>query len=76
MPRMFPAFETVDDISQSRRTFGEIGRINLRNIAEAHDLGAGAGAGDERLHLLGREVLRLVDDEELVQKGATAHEIE
>jgi hypothetical protein len=35
----------------------------------------GAGARDQRLHLLGREVLRLVDDDVLVQEGATAHEV-
>src|SRR2546430_8179509 len=52
------------------------GRIDLGDVAEAGELGARAGAGDQRLHLLRREVLRLVQDQEAVEEGAPAHEVE
>ena len=47
----------------------------MRQVAHADDLGAGAGAGDQGLHLLGRQILRLVDHHVLVQEGAPAHEV-
>ena len=49
-------------IGQARAAFGQVGRVDLRQVAQADDLGARAGARDQRLHLLGRQVLRLVDD--------------
>jgi propionyl-CoA synthetase len=76
MAAVRPALEAVDRIGQARRAFGEVGRVDLRQVAQADDLGARAGAGDQRLHLLGREVLRLVDEHELVQEGAPAHEVQ
>lgn len=36
------------------------------------NLGAGAGAGDQGLHLLRGEILRLVDDQEFVEEGTSA----
>src|SRR5258705_13433568 len=74
--RMRPAFHAIDDIRQSRAALREVRRVDLRDIAQADDLGARPGAGDQGLHLLGSQVLRLVDDEILVDEGATAHEIE
>jgi hypothetical protein len=71
-----PALEAVHRIGQARAAFGQVGRVDLRQVAQADDLGARAGAGDQRLHLLGREVLRLVDEHELVQEGAPAHEVQ
>src|SRR3569623_764136 len=71
-----PALEMVHHVGEAGTAFGEVGRVDLGNVAQAHHLGAGAGTGDQRLHLLGREVLRLVDDEELVEEGAAAHEVE
>src|SRR5882762_10217060 len=76
VPRVRPAFHAVHDIGQAGAALGEIGGIDLRDVAQAHDLGAGARAGDKGLHLLGRQVLRLVDDEVLVDEGAPAHEIQ
>ncbi|ENO78878.1 dehydrogenase [Thauera sp. 63] len=73
---MGPALEAVDDEGEARRALREVGRVDLRDVAHADDLGAGAGAGDQGLHLLGRQVLRLVDDQELVQEGAAAHEVQ
>ena len=54
MARMPPAVETVDDISESTTGLGEIGRVNLRDVAEADNLGARTRASDESLHLFGR----------------------
>ena len=71
-----PALEAVDDVGHARAPLGEVGRVDLRDVAEADDLGAGAGARDQRLHLLRRQVLRLVDDQVLVDEGAAAHEVE
>src|SRR5882672_6697379 len=76
VPRMRPAFHAVDDVGQSGAALGEVGGVDLRDVAQAYHLGAGAGAGDQGLHLLGRQVLGLVDDEILVDEGAAAHEIE
>src|SRR5665213_4534589 len=76
MPRMHPSLEAVDDIRETGASFGEVGRVDLRDIAEAHDLGAGTCARDQRLHLLGRQVLRFVDDQELVDERTPAHEVE
>ena len=73
---MRPAAEAVDDVGQARGGLREVGRVDLRDVAEAHDLGARAGARDQRLHLLGREVLRLVEDDVAVEEGAAAHEIQ
>src|SRR6266849_1014323 len=74
--RVRPAFHAVHDIGQSGAALGEVGRVDLRDVAQAHHLGAGAGAGDQGLHLLGGQVLRFVEDEVLVDEGAATHEIE
>jgi hypothetical protein len=55
--------------------FGQVGRVDLRQVAHANDFGARPCAGDQRFHLLGRQVLRLVNDDVLVQEGAPAHEV-
>ena len=73
---MRPALEAVNRIGQPRAALGQIRRIDLRQVAEAHDLRARTGARDQGLHLLGRQVLRLVDDDELVQERAPAHEVQ
>src|SRR6267143_1405121 len=73
---MSPAFHAVDDVGQSGAALGEVGGVDLRDVAQAHHLGSGAGPGDQGLHLLGRQVLRFVDDEILVDEGAATHEIE
>jgi hypothetical protein len=36
-----PALEAVDHIRQAAGTFGEVRRVDLRDVAEAKDLGAG-----------------------------------
>src|SRR5690349_14981587 len=75
MPAVRPALEAIDDIREARTAFRQIRRIDLRDIAKADDLRARTGARDERLHLLRREVLRLVDDQILVDERAAAHEV-
>ena len=47
--------------------------IDLRDVAGDHGLGAEADAREEHLHLLGRGVLRLVEDDERVVERAPAH---
>src|SRR5690606_8269532 len=71
-----PAAKPADHIGEAGGGLGEIGRVDLRDIAQADHLGARAGPRQQCLHLLGREVLRLVDDDEAVHEGATAHEIQ
>ena len=71
-----PALEAVDNVSQTGTAFGQVGRVDLRDIAETNDLGPGAGTRNQGFHLLGRQILSLVDNEEFVQKGATAHEVQ
>src|ERR1051326_3799466 len=51
-----------------------VGQVNLGNVAGDHHLGVEAHAGHEHLHLLGRRVLRLVQDDERIVQGAPAHE--
>ena len=76
MTGVLPALEAVDHVSQAGTALGQVRRIDLSDIPEADDLGAGSGPGDQGLHLLGRQVLRLVDDQEFLQEGAAAHEVE
>ena len=44
---------------------GEVGCVDLPDVAQADNLGVTPGAGDQRFKLFRGEVLRLVDD----QKG-------
>ena len=52
------------------------GHVDLGGVAGDDGLGAEADAGEEHLHLLGRRVLRLVEDDEAVVERAAAHERE
>src|ERR1700694_5836542 len=71
-----PVLHPVDHVGEARAALGQVRRVDLGDVAEAHHLGAGAGAGHQRLHLRRRQVLRLVDDQPLVDEGAAAHEVE
>lgn len=64
---MLPSLKAFYHIGKTRTAFRQVRRIDLRDIAEAHDLGPRASACDERLHLFGREVLCLIDDDKLLQ---------
>ena len=50
-----------------------VGQVDLGHVAGHDDLRAEAEAGEEHLHLLGRGVLRLVEDDERVVERAAAH---
>src|SRR5262249_37200530 len=70
MARVRPALEAIDDVRDARAALGQVWRVDLRDVAEAHDLRTGSRACHHCLHLLGRQVLRLVDDQELVDERA------
>ena len=61
---MCPTLEAVDHVSQTRTTFGQVGGIDLRDVAQTDHLGTGAGAGDQGFHLLRRQILRFIDDQD------------
>src|SRR5260221_2689639 len=50
--RMRPPLHAIHDIGETRAALGEVRRVDLRDIAQADDLGARPGAGDQGLHLL------------------------
>ena len=50
-----------------------VGQVGLREVTRHHHLGAKAQAGEEHFDLLGRGVLRLVEDDEGIIQGASAH---
>ena len=76
MAAVLPLLETIDDVGQAGGRFRQIGRVDLGDVAEADNLAAGAGAGDEGFYLVRAQVLRLVDDEEFLQERAAAHEVQ
>ena len=43
-----------------------VGVVDLIGISGQYDLGVGPTAGDDRLHLMRREVLRFVADQEFI----------
>lgn len=75
MATVTPTLEPIHHVGKTTGTFGQIRRVNLRDIAKANDLGTRAGSGDQRLHLFGRQVLGFVNDQVLVDEGAASHEI-
>ena len=62
--------DVLDDPQAALRAAGQ---VDLGDVAGDHDLGAEAEPGQEHLHLLGRGVLRLVEDDEGVVERAAAH---
>src|SRR5258708_39901752 len=76
MSRERPSVKSVYHIGKPGRGLSQIRRINLRNIAQTHHFCAGAGPGHQRLHLLRRQILSLIDDDKAVQKRTAAHEVQ
>src|SRR5579883_1403392 len=76
VPGMRPPAEPVHRIGEPGGRLREIGGVDLSHVAEARQLGTGSGPGNERLHLLRGEVLRLIQDEETVEERPPAHEVE
>jgi hypothetical protein len=76
MPAVIPALEAINNVSQPRTPLREIRRIDLRDIPQAHHFRARPRPRDQRLHLLRRQILRFIDDQELVDEGPATHEVE
>ena len=69
--------DRAEDVLHLNQPGGLLARqVDLRHVAGDHDLRAEAEPREEHLHLLGRGVLRLVEDDEAVVEGAAAHERE
>ena len=69
--------ETVDPgehLLETEQATAPALHVDLGDIAGDDDLRAEADAGEEHLHLLGRRVLRLVQDDEAAVQRAPAHE--
>src|SRR5712692_9935116 len=64
--------ELVDHVHQAVRGGVHVRVVDLVRVAGEDDLGVVADAGDDGLHLVRREVLRLVDDDVLVGDAAAA----
>src|SRR5882757_1325820 len=63
-------------IRADRETIGrtvDVRIVDLERITGEDDFSALAATGDDRLHLVRGEVLRLVDDQVLVRQAATAN---
>ncbi len=67
---VFHVAEDLADQLQTRRTGGQ---VDLGHVARDDHAGTETESGEEHLHLLGRRVLRLVEHDERVVQGATAH---
>src|ERR1700743_1359715 len=68
-------FDLVEDVADHHQAGALVGRqIDLGDVAGDDHARAEAEPGEEHLHLLGRRVLRLVEDHEGVVQGAAAHE--
>ena len=63
------AVEDAADREQSGAA-AALGEVDLGDVAGDDDLGAEPEPGEEHLHLLGRGVLRLVEDDERVVERA------
>ena len=64
----------VSTCSRPSEAAAPAGHVDLGDVAGDDDLRAEADAGEEHLHLLGRRVLGLVEDDEAVVERAAAHE--
>lgn len=76
MTGMCPVLETIDGIRQPRGGFCQVRGINLLHIAEADNLGAWSCSRDERLHLLGRDVLCFINDQKSIEECSASHEVQ
>ncbi len=69
---MGEVLEALGQVGQARAGRGKVGGIDLRQVAQADHLGPGAGTGDDGFHLVRRQVLALVDqDQALLEATAT-----
>ena len=63
-----------EDLLEAEQARAPAGHVDLGDVAGDDGLGAEPDAGEEHLHLLGRGVLRLVEDDEAAVERAAAHE--
>ena len=68
------AVDAGQDALEADQAAAAAGHVDLRGVAGDDRLGAEADAGQEHLDLLGRGVLRLVEDDEAGVERAAAHE--
>ena len=55
--------ETFSQVGQPGAGRGQVRGVDLRQVAQAHHFGTGAGTGDDGFHLVRREVLAFVDQD-------------
>src|SRR5271165_4125654 len=66
--------DVVQDVDHRPQTgSGAAREIDLGDVSSHDDLGSEAQPGEEHFHLLGRGVLRLVEDDERIIKRAAPH---
>ncbi len=66
--------DVAEDVAHDPQSAALVARqVDLGDVAGDDDLRAEAEAGQEHLHLLGRRVLRLVENDERVVQRAAAH---
>src|SRR5690606_28384898 len=70
------ALEALGHVGQARAGGRQVRRINLRQVTQAHYLRAFTGTGDDRLHLVRRQVLALVDQDQAFLETAPADVVE
>ena len=70
------ALHPVVAVHQAVAAGVDVGIVDLRRVADQDDLRALRDAGDDRLHLVRRQLLRLVQDEEPPRDRAAADEAE
>src|SRR5580693_4452290 len=74
-PREVDVLDAVEDVLHHTEPADLAGRqVDLGHVAGHHHPGAEAQPGEEHLHLLGRGVLRLVQDDERVVQGVVGEQ--
>ena len=68
------AVDAGEDAFEADEAAAATGHVDLGRVAGDDRLGAEPDAGQEHLHLLGRGVLRLVEDDEAGVERAAPHE--
>lgn len=63
-------FHPFDEMREAVACCIQVRIVDLTDIAAEHDLCAVTDARDDRLHFVGREVLRFIDDDELVRDAS------
>ena len=70
------AVDAAEHLLEAEQPAAAARHVDLGDVAGDDDLRAEADAGEEHLHLLGRRVLGLVEDDEAAVERAAAHERE